>query len=84
MRGTIRMATCIAALATAALTGPGATPAVAHERLLHCATSPAAARPGHRVQHFAPRHYYAPVRSAMYFSRPYTLCRWKARVRRRG
>ncbi|WP_428376994.1 hypothetical protein [Lichenicoccus sp.] len=84
MRGTIRMATCVLALGTAALAGPAARPALAHERLLHCATSPASASPGHSVPHFAQRRYYAPVRSAMYFSRPGMLCRWKAPTRRHG
>nr|WP_321986019.1 hypothetical protein [uncultured Lichenicoccus sp.] len=84
MRGTIRMATCGLALCIAGPAGPAGRPALAHERLLHCATYPASARPGHRVQHFAPRHYFAPVRSAMYFSRPDVLCRWKAPTRRHG
>ena len=83
MRGTILRTSCslVFLAGLAAITG---RPALAHERLMHCATSPVSARPGHRIQHFAQRPYYAPVRSAMYFSHPDMLCRWKARTRRQG
>ncbi|TLU72204.1 hypothetical protein [Lichenicoccus roseus] len=66
------------------LAGIACQPASAHEQLLRCATSPATARPGHRVQHFAERPFYAPVLNAMFFSHPDTLCRWKAPARYHG
>ena len=78
MHGSIVAAICLTLLAGLA----GA--ASAHEQLLHCATSPAAARPGHHVQHFAERPYYAPVLNAMFFSHPDALCRWRVPARHHG
>lgn len=59
-------------------------PSAAQERLLHCATSPLSAAPGQHLQHFAQGRFYAPVRSAMFFSRSGSVCRWKAPLRRHG
>jgi len=61
-----------------------AMPATAAEQLLRCATSPVSALPGRHPPHFAQGRFYAPVRSAMFFSHSGSECRWKAGQRRHG
>ena len=74
--GTIRLGFCLAVTVVGASAMPFG-PAAAQERLLRCMTSIGPARPGHRPQHFAQRHLYAPARNAMFFSRTEATCRWK-------
>jgi hypothetical protein len=57
---------------------------MAQEHLLHCATSPLSAGSGRHLQHFAQQRFYAPVRSAMFFSHAGSVCRWKVPLRRHG
>ena len=83
MCGTLRTGVSLALLAIA-LAAVRPTPAEARERLLHCATSSVTARPGHHQQRFAQHRFYAPVNSAMFFSRAGSVCRWKTMHRRRG
>jgi len=89
MRGTIRHGLAFAGgiavigigmSASAAASGP----AVTRERLLHCATSPAVTLSAHHQQHFSGHPFYAPVRSAMFFSRAGSACRWKPAQHRQG
>ncbi|WP_428394784.1 hypothetical protein [Lichenicoccus sp.] len=69
-----------------------AHPAVARDRVLRCATSPSlgqalapeAAPPGHVARADGGRRFYAPVRSAMFFSRAGSGCRWKLPHRHHG
>ena len=83
MREALRMATGLA-LVLGTLAVMPTVSAVAHERLLRCVTSPVSLQPGHKRQHFSQHRFYAPVHSAMYFSRAGSACRWKAAHRRRG
>ena len=62
-------------------------PVAARERVFHCATSPVlapVAATGHGVRTNGGRRFYAPVRSAMFFSRAGSGCRWKVPRRHRG
>ena len=52
-------------------------PALARERLLRCATVPASTWFDHPPQGVTRRRGYAPLRNAMFFSRPGSACRWK-------
>jgi len=75
MYRTVRIIFSMAVLGT----GLAMTPvsAQAQERLLRCATSPVSGSKGHHPRHFAQNRFYAPVNSAMFFSRAGSLCRWK-------
>ncbi len=77
MNRTIRDWLCVAIIAAAALAST--QPAPARERLLRCATSQPSTRFGHPAKDVAPRRAYAPVRDAMFFSRPGSACRWAVR-----
>ncbi len=82
MRGIIRVCSGLLVI-VAGLTTSGA-PAVARDRLLRCATSPASLLPLHASPRSRPHPLYAPVRSAMFFSQEGSICRWTTPRLRHG
>ncbi len=75
MNRSVRHWLCLAMLTASVL---GSTqPASAGERLLRCATSQASTRFGHAAPEAARHRYYAPLRSAMFFTHRGSACGWK-------
>ena len=87
----MRVGARVAAFALLIAACAHAHPAAAADRVLRCATlpilrpvlAPQAAEPG-PVARADGRRFYAPVRSAMFFSRAGSGCRWKLPHRHHG
>ncbi len=67
---------CLSVIVAAALAP--ASPVSARERLLRCVTAHASTEVARPAPGLARRGSYAPLRDAMFFSRPGSACRWSA------